>query len=55
MFWIVLAAVFIAFFHLWLYLWYFPKHCLSDRKVTFRERYAAFFNLILKTLSNFWK
>lgn len=48
--WLILTATGIALFHLWLYLWYFPKHCLSDRKVTLRERYAAFLDFILKTM-----
>jgi hypothetical protein len=48
--WIAFAIASILLFHLWLYLWYFPKHCLSDRKVTLGERYRAFMHFILRTI-----
>lgn len=43
---LIVSLVCIIVFHLWLYAWYFPKHCLSDRKVTLGERYKAFFIMI---------
>ncbi|MCK6695345.1 MAG: hypothetical protein L6Q97_24990 [Thermoanaerobaculia bacterium] len=40
----------IALFHAWLFAWYFPKHCLSDRKVTWGERYRALLRYLIERL-----
>lgn len=38
----------VALFHGWLFFWYFPKHCLSDRKVGWLERYRAFWDWLTR-------
>ena len=48
MIYLLILLLIIVLFHAWLFAWYFPKHCLSDRKVSWSERYRALFNRILE-------
>lgn len=40
----------VPLFHVWLFLWYSPKHCLSGRKVGWPERYQAFFHWLARKI-----
>lgn len=44
----ILILLFIVLFHAWLYAWYFPRHCLSGRRVTLAEHYRAFYIFLLE-------
>lgn len=52
MIYLLVSLLVAALFHAWLFAWYFPKHCLSDRKVSWGERYRALINYIVNKIKN---